>query len=259
MTEEVLESVADIPAPELEATAAVEPVEIETPETPTEQPVKTFTQEELDAAISKRLAREQRKWERKQAQMAPQSSTPAADLPSVDQFPTPEAYADALATRKAEEMVQQRETQRQQAELLEQYHEREEKAREKYADFEQVAYNPSLPITTVMAQTIQASDVGPEVAYYLGANPKEADRIARLAPILQAKEIGRIEAHVSANPAPKRTTSAPAPITPVTARASTTSTYDTTDPRSTKTMSASEWIEAERRRQIKKMQAQMTR
>ena len=61
---------AEVPAPELEATAAVEPVENETPE---EQPVeqeapKTFTQEELDAIVGKRLAREQRKWEREQAQ-----------------------------------------------------------------------------------------------------------------------------------------------------------------------------------------------
>jgi hypothetical protein len=76
---------------------------------------------------------------------------------------------------------------------------------------------------------------------------------------LQAKEIGRIEAQVAVNPVVKRTTSAPAPITPVTARASGSPSYDTTDPRSTKTMSTSEWIEAERRRQIKKQQAQMNR
>ena len=41
-----------------------------------------------------------------------------------------------------------------------------------------------------MAQTIQASDVGPDVAYYLGSNPREAERISRLSPYLQAKEIG---------------------------------------------------------------------
>jgi hypothetical protein len=35
--------------------------------------------------------------------------------------------------------------------------------------------------------------------------------------------------------------------------------YDTTDPRSTKSMSTSEWIEAERRRQIKKYEAQRNR
>ena len=56
MSDEVL---AELPASEPVATAA--------PELETTQPEaapKTFSQEDLDAAISKRLAREQRKWER---------------------------------------------------------------------------------------------------------------------------------------------------------------------------------------------------
>ena len=68
-----------------------------------------------------------------------------------------------------------------------------------------------------------------------------------------------IEAKLAASPPVKPTTSAPAPITPVTARTSGNPSYDTTDPRSTKTMSTSEWIEAERARQLRKMQAQMNR
>jgi hypothetical protein len=259
MTEEVSEVIAEVPAPEQVETASPA-TEVETPEEKPVEATKTFTQEELDAAIGKRLAREQRKWERMQAQKAAVTPPPAtADAPSLDQFDSPEAYADALATQKAHQLLQQQEAQRQQAQFLEAYHEKEEEARNKYDDFEQVAYNPSLPITSVMAQTIQASDVGPDVAYYLGTNPKEADRISKLSPFLQAKEIGRIEAQVAVNPVVKRTTSAPAPITPVTARASGNPSYDTTDPRSTKTMSTSEWIEAERRRQIKKQQAQMNR
>ena len=259
MTEEVSEVIAEVPAPEQVETASPA-TEVETPEEKPVEATKTFTQEELDAAIGKRLAREQRKWERMQAQKAAVTPPPAtADAPSLDQFDSPEAYADALATQKAHQLLQQQEAQRQQAQFLEAYHEKEEEARNKYDDFEQVAYNPSLPITSVMAQTIQASDVGPDVAYYLGTNPKEADRISKLSPFLQAKEIGRIEAQVAVNPVVKRTTSAPAPITPVTARASGNPSYDTTDPRSTKTMSTSEWIEAERRRQIKKQQARMNR
>ena len=139
------------------------------------------------------------------------------------------------------------------------YHDKEEEIRAKYDDFEQVAYNPNLPITTVMAQTIQASDIGPEVAYHLGANPKEAERISRLSPILQAKEIGKIEAQLAANPPVKKTSNAPAPISPVSARSSGTPSYDTTDPRSIKSMSTSEWIEAERLRQVKKHEARTLR
>ena len=124
---------------------------------------------------------------------------------------------------------------------------------------EQVAYNPNLPVTDYMAQAIQASDIGPDVIYHLGSNPKEAHRIANLPPILQAKEIGRIEAKLAAEPPVKKTSSAPEPIRPVTARATNSGVTDTTDPRSTKTMSDSEWIEAERKRQIAKFQAQRNR
>jgi hypothetical protein len=208
----------------------------------------------VDALIGKRLAREQRKWERQQ-KAAPPVAAPV-EVPPADQFNSPEAYAEALAEKKAAELIQKRELERQQSELLEAYHDREEEARSKYDDFEQVAYNPALRITDVMAQTIQASDVGPDLAYFLGSNPKEADRIARLPPFLQAKEIGKIEAKLADNPPVKKTSSAPAPIAPVTARATTPSVVDTTDPRSLKTMSTSEWIEAERQRQIKKWEAQ---
>ena len=261
MTEEV-QNLAEVDsAPATEVTATPETVENAPVVADEQKESRVFTQEELDAAIGKRLAREQRKWEREQTQRQAEAQTLRAPayIPPVDQFESPEAYADALAYKKAEELIAQRDQARQQSEILETYHEKEEEARSKYDDFEQVAYNPKLSITTVMAQSIQASEVGPEVAYYLGANPKEADRISRLAPILQAKEIGRIEAKMANDPPVKKTTSAPAPISPVTARSSGAPAYDTTDPRSTKTMTDSQWIEAERARQMKKLQAQAHR
>jgi hypothetical protein len=262
MTEEVQQNLAEVDsAPATEVTATPETVENAPVVADEQKESRVFTQEELDAAIGKRLAREQRKWEREQTQRQAEAQTLRAPayIPPVDQFESPEAYADALAYKKAEELIAQRDQARQQSEILETYHEKEEEARSKYDDFEQVAYNPKLQITTVMAQSIQASEVGPEVAYYLGANPKEADRISRLAPILQAKEIGRIEAKMANDPPVKKTTSAPAPISPVTARSSGSPAYDTTDPRSTKTMTDSQWIEAERARQMKKLQAQAHR
>jgi len=249
------EVLAANPAPEPEATAAPE-TETAAPEAaPPETPApKTFTQEELDAAVGKRLARERRKWEREQAAKAPEAPRADAPLPPKDE--NPEAYAEALAERKAAELLAQREAERERLDRLSAYQDREEAARDKYDDFEQVAYNPSLRITTVMAETIQESDVGPDVAYYLGSNPKEADRISRLSPFLQAKEIGRIEAKLASEPAPvKKTTSAPPPIKPVTARSAGAPARDTTDPKSVKDMSTSEWIEAERQRQIRQWEA----
>ena len=259
MTDEVqtLAEVDSAPAPEVTATTeTVENTPVVADES-NEQAVeeKKYSQAEIDAMIGKRLAREQRKWEREQAQRSAEKQVVPTDLPSPDQFQSPTDYAEFIRA-EADKLVQQREAAKQQSQVLESYQEREEQARDKYDDFEQVAYNPNLPITNVMAETIQHSDIGPELAYYLGTNPKDAERISRLSPYMQAKEIGRIEAKLADNPPVKKTTSAPAPISPVTARTSGSPTHDTTDPRSTKSMTTSQWIEAERARQLKKLQAQ---
>jgi hypothetical protein len=260
MTEEVqaLAEVDSAPAPEVTATS--ENAEIQTPEV-LKVTEKEYSQEELDDIFNKhfhkRMSREQRKWEREQQQrLAETQIVKAPSTASVDQFESPEAYAEALAYQRAEELIAKREAAKQQSQILESYQEREDAIRDKYDDFEQVAYNPKLPITNVMAETIQSSDIGPELAYYLGTNPKDAERISRMTPFAQAKEIGKIEAKLSDNPPVKKTTSAPAPISPVTARSSGSPAFDTTDPRSTKTMTDSQWIEAERRRQVKKWEAQ---
>jgi hypothetical protein len=224
-----MEEIAEVPASEPVVTTTPEPVEV--------SEAKSFSQEELDAAIGKRLAREQRKWERDRPQ-AP------VVVPPIEQFETVDAYADALALKKAEQLLVERDNKKQQ-----------EDARTKYDDFEQVAYNPSIRITPMMAEAIQSSEAGPDVAYYLGANPKEAERISRLSPISQAKEIGKLEAKLVSDPPVKRTSSAPAPITPVTAKSSGSPAYDTTDPRSMKTMTTTEWINAERARQVKKQES----
>jgi hypothetical protein len=252
------QAVAEIsPAPEPEATAAPETA-VETPEG--QQHTKTFSQEELDAIVSKRLAREQRKWEREQSQRLQQAQKPVAPPPAPDDFESAQHYAEALAEQKAQELLVRREAEAQQAAILDSYKDREEEARDRYEDFEQVAYNPNLPVTDIMAQAIQSSDIGPEVIYWLGSNPKEAARISRLSPVLQAKEIGKIEVNLTSNPPVKKTSTAPAPLAPVTAtRSNSGPRYDTTDPRSLKSMSTSDWIEAERLRQIKKWEAQNRR
>jgi hypothetical protein len=262
MTEvQALAEVDSAPAPEVTATPeAIQnaPEVVENQNDQVEE--KKYSQAEIDAMIGKRLAREQRKWEREQQQRAAETQiVKAAPTASVDQFESPEAYAEALAYQRAEELIAKREAAKQQSQVLESYQEREEAARDKYDDFEQVAYNPKLPITNVMAETIQSSDIGPELAYYLGSNPKDAERISRMTPLSQAKEIGKIEAKLAAEPPVKRTTSAPAPISPVTARSVGSPSHDTTDPRSIKSMTTSQWIEAERARQMKKMQAQAIR
>jgi len=262
MTEEVqnLAEVDSAPSPEVTTTPEnVEQKSVIADES-TEQPVeeKKYSQADIDAMIGKRLAREQRKWEREQAQRSVERQVVPSEIPTPDQFQSPNDYAEFIRL-EAEKLVQQREAAKQQSQVLESYQEREEMARDKYDDFEQVAYNPNLPITNVMAETIQHSEIGPELAYYLGTNPKDAERISRLSPFMQAKEIGKIEAKLADNPPVKKTTSAPAPISPVTARTTGSPALDTTDPRSIKSMTTSQWIEAERLRQTKKWEAQRNR
>jgi hypothetical protein len=257
MTEEV-QVLAEVDSAPAKVVTATPEVAENLPEVADNQTVKTFSQEELDAAIGKRLAREQRKWEREQVARQVVPVAPK-EMPSIDNFESTDAYAEALALRKAEELIAQRDRQKEQAQVVEAYSEREEKARDKYDDFEDVVYNPKLRITDVMAESIQSSDNGPDLAYWLGSNPKEAERIARLSPILQAKEIGKIEVRLADNPPVKKSTSAPTPISPVTARSSGSPSHDTTDPRSIKTLTTSEWIEAERNRQIRKYEAQRNR
>lgn len=236
------------PAPEQEVTAAPESVE----NTPEEQEPKTFTQEDLDRIIAAEKAKVERKVRRELMEAAQESAkqTPAQP-PKPDQFSSAEEYAEALAEFKVEQKLAEREVQQQRKQAESTYAEREEEVRAKYDDFEEVAYNPNLRITPEMAEVIKASDIGPEVAYHLGQNPKEAERISRLSPLVQAREIGKIEASLSSTPAPaKKASSAPEPIKPVGSRA-TTAKYDTTDPRSTKVMSDSEWIKAENARRAK--------
>lgn len=235
------------------ASETVETVTTEIPDVPnvpettdeqTQQISKTFSQEEVDDLIGKRLARERRKWERDVSRPLPQIADVAGD-----------AEFTPADVERAEKLIAQREEQRQQEEIFERFSEKEEEARDKYPDFDQVVRNPRIPISDAMAATIYRSDIGPEIAYFLGSNPEEARRIAKIGdPFIQAKEIGKIEAKLVDNPPAKKVSSAPPPIRPISSKSTATPITDTTNPKSVDSMSTSEWIENERKRQIRLME-----
>ena len=114
--------------------------------------------------------------------------------------------ADDLRTKTAEERN---------ASLIEQF----DDAKTRYADFEQVALDSTVPVTKGMVDIMAATDSAGDLAYYFGSNRQEAARIAGLEPIEAAVEIGRIEARLS-RPQPNTTTSAPEPVTPVSPKSS---------------------------------------
>lgn len=87
-------------------------------------------------------------------------------------------------------------------------------------DFHDVIGNPALPISEQMAEVISESDNPAAVAYYLGKNPQEAQRIAEMSPAGIGRAIGRIEASLitpapepQRQPTPKTVTKAPPPVT----------------------------------------------
>jgi hypothetical protein len=123
----------------------------------------------------------------------------------------------AMVQQAMREQTHRAEAERQQREVearITQFQTREASVAEKYADYEAVAHNPDLPISQLTADAIQSSPVGPEIAYYLGSNSAEAQRIYGLSPLEQALSIGRIEASFT-RAASKKNTNAPPPVSPV--------------------------------------------
>lgn len=91
----------------------------------------------------------------------------------------------------------------------------------KYADFQEVVQNsinmaPNGQIPEVMREAVREADNSHEVAYYLGKNPQEFQRIASLPPFKQAKEVFNISFKLATKTVqPKTITNAAPPIAPV--------------------------------------------
>jgi hypothetical protein len=91
---------------------------------------------------------------------------------------------------------------------------RRQKAMDEMPDYADVAENPDLPISQQMAIAITTSEHGPKIAYYLGQHPDEAGRIAKMNPVQQLMELGKLETQLSAPKKPS-VSKAPAPIKPL--------------------------------------------
>ena len=154
--------------------------------------------------------------------------------PEAPEFETPEQYQRDMAEYtaklvaresrlaiKANEAEQSRlraesESRLQAQARFKAYQDRTEAFKKETPDYDEViGNNDKVTITIAMATAIgDLGDTGPKVAYYLGKNPQEAERIAKLPLNQQALEIGRLEAKATAAPKIQRT-NAPAPIRPI--------------------------------------------
>lgn len=233
------ESVPVAPAATPEPSAT--PTEITPPAEPTTppEPPRTFTQEDVDKIITKRLSKAQRSWERERKQLldgiiatkrgdtpqAPQGAAPVDEgRPDPAKFTDFQSYMQAEVAygvkQKLAELQRDSAAQGQQAieaqrrQILAQGVQKQfEAGVEKYSDFEELVSDPDLPITQAMAEVLAESDVGADLAYYLAKNPKEAERIARLPAVSAARELGKLEAKLPTLTAPA-VSKAPPPVTP---------------------------------------------
>lgn len=115
--------------------------------------------------------------------------------PKRDDFQDPDAYdlalleyADKRAETKAKQEVErmrseESEKARKTAEettaraRLDAYNLRVEKARQTHADFNEIAQSPDVQVSMPVVHAIMTHEQGPEIQYYLGKNPNEAQRL----------------------------------------------------------------------------------
>lgn len=224
-----------------EESATAEEHEEEEVDTPEGQPKKKpgGFQKKIDK-LTKRtteLAQEAEFWKQQamkgQQAPAPKPAEPtvaptpvATGKPDPAKFDTHAEFVEALADWKVDQKLQAREqvekTTRAKTEAEARnatWQEKLVRGREKYDDFDD-AMTANVPVSPPMAEVLMNSDVGADLAYYLGKNPAEAVRIAKLSPIAAARALGMIEARLetvptAAAPASAAASAKPRPPTPV--------------------------------------------
>lgn len=185
----------------------------------------------------------------------PQRPAAADQPPKIGDFQDIEAYTSAVAEYKAQQILEKRisetiQAQReanhrhQQEALAASWSEKVAKTANEFPDWEDVAAETDATVTDTMQRAILESDHGPRLAYYLAKNPDEAERIARMSPVRQIAEIGKLEDRVlSLKPTAKAPSKAPAPISPVSGRAKATTGLSDD-------LSVDDWLK-ERQRQLR--------
>jgi len=208
------------------------PEKVEEAEKPSDEnkAEKTFTQAELDEIVQKRITKLERKMERQLRERQAEPAKPAqvdkpSEKPVSDNFANYDDYLEALADFKAEQKVIQIEENKKRAEIenqqkseierqTERRHALLDEGESKYDDFHEVVSASKLQIAEPAYLAILESDISSDLVYHLAKDTAEAERISKLSPYAQAKEIGKLEDKLSAKK-PVIKSNAPPPINPV--------------------------------------------
>ena len=212
----------DAPKADSPPAAEVKPPVVVDPEA--ERVAKARAERQRTNRLFKQLAEEKvrrEQAERERDALRKPEVVVAAGGPDPSQFTDIKEYEKAVrlhernvAIRDYEEQQQIKQSQSQQQNIVEGWNAATDRGAEKYEDFDTVVgdLKPTSPWSIAIMQSENAADV----AYHLGKNLKEAQRIISLNPIAQIYEIGRLSAKLlSAPPVVKRASKAPAPITPL--------------------------------------------
>lgn len=186
--------------------------------------INELTREKYEAKREAEYWRARAEEVARQQVQQPQQTQQQEGPPDISQFSTFEEYQRATAryeTRLAIQEERQREANaraRFEAESKAQrdrttWSSKESEARDKIVDYDEtistILDDPQIMHHVGIGEALVASDMGPEVLYYLGKNPTEARQIAQFSPAAAAKAIGRIEARIEAQQ--KQQSKAPPP------------------------------------------------
>jgi hypothetical protein len=182
-----------------------------------------FSQDEVDAFLKKRLAKESRRTERKIAEevaKAKQSQQPSQ--PSRGEFATDEEHQrasfDHAVTEKAKELARKEIAELKEREQFEKssstFWEKADDLAERFPDFDSVVTDPGLPLNGPILEFVMDSDIGPELAYHLGKHKGEAMKLARMSPVKAVMRLLEIQNEIKSKPK-ARISSAPEPMQPV--------------------------------------------
>jgi hypothetical protein len=202
------------PAEETEAEQTSEPAEGTEGETATEEEAPResgFTRKAAKLTARAKEAEAEAAYWRKLAtqQKAEEPAAKPAAKPKMADFDSVEAYGEAIAEYKADEIVNRALAKREQERAIQTttqgYNARVQEFKKTTPDFDEVfeelGEGPVLPPEVV--QGILEADEGPAIAYHLAKNPSEVTRLMSLTPYKRMLELGKIGAKTAASPAAK--------------------------------------------------------
>ena len=218
---DVVETPEEATIPETEEVETVEETDAESEPVEQEEkpkPDPKVAKAKYEARELKRQNARLLKMLEQQTEVASRATQKESVVPKIEDFETMESYLDA----RDEYRDSLRDTKKEEPRQVEYDNPRDELAEaglDKYEDFEEVVFSENIKVTPEMAAAIfeiDDVDLQVDVAYYLGQNPKETARIAKLPERRQIAELGKLEVKISNKPTAKaKASKAPAPIKPV--------------------------------------------